>query len=106
MGLNLKKYMTPFLEFRVGHLSMQKKALQSKLMEIKTYLEILNEEVDQSRFYLNLTFNDLPGENRQRVIVNLTQSYLNYSKQARIVVDLIGELDWQAHSTGSLFLDC
>ncbi|WP_116811182.1 hypothetical protein [Steroidobacter cummioxidans] len=94
-GLSVKKYTAPLLESKFALLSGLDTPLQNRLLEIRTNLNLLNEEVDQSRYYFQLTFNSgVTENNRSRAVDNLGQCYLNLASRAKNVADHIGQISW------------
>ncbi len=94
VGLSLKKYTLPYLESKMDHLGMVPEKLQAQMLAIKAHLEIINEEVDLARFYMEKTF-DSSLEEAIRSIVdqNLTGRYKAVTTGAKHTVDLINKLD-------------
>ena len=92
-GLTLKKYLVPLLDSRIPSLWFFESRFQQILLEVRTELNLLNEEVDQARYYFGLTFTKLEGDSRSRVDQNLTQSYLQIAKRAKLAAVKIGELE-------------
>ncbi len=93
-ALNLKKYTIPLLESKYSLLSAYDTSFQNRMFEISTHMSMLNEDVDQARYYFQLTFNEMSDDNHERVVNNLIDSYLSYSNRARIIVNHIGEITW------------
>ena len=92
-ALTLKKYFAPLLDSRIPSLWYLDSRLQQLLLEVRSELNLLNEEIDQARYYFGLTFTNLDSENHSRVSGNLTESYRQIAKRARLTADKIGELE-------------
>ncbi len=91
--LSLKKYLTPLLDTKIGGLSWLNEESRNKLLQLKIYLSVLGEEIDQSRFYYSLTFQSgITPENHQVASESVAQSYRNYVSQAKMITDLIGTI--------------
>jgi hypothetical protein len=89
-GLMLKKHALPILDSYLTLLPALDKVLQNRLVDIKTNLNLLNEEVDEARFYFRLTFNGkLSEENYARVLLNFKDHVQNFSSRAKNVADKI-----------------
>lgn len=88
-ALSVKKYALPLLDTRVASLWELEEKLQNHLLEVRANLDLLNEEVDQARYYFGLTFESLGEENRRRVDTNLMGCYLNIARRAKILVEKI-----------------
>jgi hypothetical protein len=92
-GLSLKKYPVPLLESKFALLSGFNTPFQNRLLEIRTNLNMLHEEVDQARFYHQLTFN--PTEDNYEIVRNnLFNTYREYAFRAKILIDHIGQIRW------------
>ena len=92
-ALSLKKYPTSSFDARSAMLLNTK--LQNRLSEIRVYLSLFNDEVDQARYYSQQTFNSSISEsNLERVRHNLSESQKNASAAAKIIVDHIGKIEW------------
>ena len=89
-GLQLKKFHAPLLDGKLGQLGAFDVQTQDVLFEIRTHLNIINEDIDQYRFYFNQTFNSgLSEQNRTLIRENIDGAYENIGQQARICADLI-----------------
>lgn len=98
-GMSLKRYPVPFLKAHLNDVESLPDIVQPLLLEIHTQLEILDAELQTSRYYFELTFNpSITGPQRDRVEGNLLAAYQNYSNVARVIVDRINELErvWQS----------
>ncbi len=94
-GLTIKKYLVPLLDSKFESLSKFDSAFQRNLVEIGAHLHLLNEEVDEARYYFRLTFDSgLSTENRSVVHENLGNAYRNYSTQAKLIANIISRMKW------------
>lgn len=92
-GYSLKKYELPFLDSKIVNLTVFDESFQNHILEIKTQLKLIHEEIDQAKFYFEKTFDStLSTENYQTIRDNLEDSYGNLSRQSRNLADRIGEL--------------
>ena len=90
VALNLKKYSLPFLESNMDSISLLDTKLQRLIVQIRARLNSINEEIDLSRFYYEKTFDStLPDYSSEVIKNNLNQSYINISRQCRIMIDQI-----------------
>lgn len=93
-GLTLKKYAVPLLDARLATLTSLPTSIQVLLLEVRTHLRMLDEEVDDARYYFQLTFDPkVTGTNRQAVEQNLESGYRQYGDRARIVAEKIVKLE-------------
>lgn len=92
-GLELKKYLVPLLDSRIPSLWFFESRFQHLLLDVRAELNLLNEEVDEARYYSRLTFTKLEGDNQSRVESNLIASYRQIARRAKITVDKISELE-------------
>jgi hypothetical protein len=88
-GTMLQHYPVPLLDARVAALWSFDNFFQRQLLEIRRNVSILDDVVDRSRKYFDLTFSKLEGDNYQLVNENLTQTYALYAERAMTIVDLI-----------------
>ena len=93
-GLTLKKYAVPLLDARLAVLTSLPTSIQVLLLEVRAHLRMLDEEVDDARYYFQLTFDPkVAGTNRQAVEQNLENGYRQYGDRARIVAEKIAKLE-------------
>jgi hypothetical protein len=92
-ALSLKKYPASSFDARSAILLDTK--LQTRLSEIRVYLNLFNEEVDQARYYSQQTFNSSISENNlERVRYNHSECQKNAATNAKIIADHIDEIEW------------
>jgi len=87
--LTLRKYAVPLLDARVSALWELAPRLQDDLLEVRAYLELFNDDVEQTRFYFQLSFQDLTEQNREILKQNLAGSYKAVASRGRVIVDKI-----------------
>lgn len=88
----LQHYPVPLLDARVSALWTFDTAFQRDLLAIRRNVGLLDDIVDRSRKYFDLTFTNLDGDNPQLVRANLNQCYELYADRAIAVVEQIVEL--------------
>jgi len=88
-GTMLQHYSVPLLDARVSALWSFDTSFQRQLLEIRRNVAILDDVVERSRKYFDMTFTKLEGDNYQLVTQNLTQTYELYAERAMIIVDQI-----------------
>jgi hypothetical protein len=88
----LQYYPIPLLDARVSALWSFDTSFQRQLLEIRRNFAILDDVVDRSRKYFDMTFTKLEGNNHELVAGNLTQTYAVYAERAVIIVNLIKSL--------------
>jgi len=91
-GTVLQYYPIPLLDARVSALCSFDTSFQRQLLEIRRNFAILDDVVDRSRKYFDMTFTKLEGNNHELVAENLTQTYEIYAERAMIIVNLIKSL--------------
>lgn len=97
-GLGLKTHYAPLLNSKIGQLGSFPVELQSLLLEIHSRLAMLNEEIEQYRFYFQQTFSSsISEENHKLIVNNIGGSYAAVRIQARMICDFID----RANSLGS-----
>jgi len=89
-GIGLKTHRAPLLEAKIAQLGAFSTEFQNLLLDIHSRLNIVNEEIEQYRFYFRQTFSENLSElNRNLILENIQGSYQAVSVQARIICDLI-----------------
>jgi hypothetical protein len=91
-GTVLQYYPIPLLDARVSALWSFDTSFQRQLLEIRRNFAILDDVVDRSRKFFDMTFTKLEGNNHELVAGNLTQTYEVYAERAMIIVNLIKSL--------------
>lgn len=89
----LQKYPVPVLDARVSALWSFDTSLQRRLLDLRTRLELLNDLVDRSRKYSDMTFTKLEHGNYKLVVENVEQTYVEYAESAKQIVDLVEQLE-------------
>jgi hypothetical protein len=87
----LQHYPVPLLDARVSALWTFDTEFQRRLLEIRRNVALLDDIVDRSRKYFDLTFTKLEGDNHQLVRANLNQCYELYADRATTVVEQIAQ---------------
>lgn len=90
-AIALQKYGIPMLDSRISALWSLESQLQHLLLEIRTSVDLLNDLVDRSRYFSDLTFTHLEGNMFQKAVENAEQTYAQYAKQARRLVERAAE---------------
>lgn len=91
-GTMLQHYPVPPLDARVSALWSFETSLQRQLLEIRRNVAMLDDIVDRSRKYFDMTFTKLEEENHLAVSENLTQTYVMYAERAISIVEQIKSL--------------
>lgn len=92
-GFSLKKLHLPFLESKIDFLPLFSSQFQSLIYNIRSGIQIINEDVENGVFYHRLTFDSsLTSENHERVLENIKSGYENMRTQAKTAVEKISEL--------------
>lgn len=87
-GKMLQKYPVPLLDARVSALWTFETSFQRQLLSIRQNLHLLDDLVDRTRTYHDITFT-IEGTNHDRVLGNLDDAFDFYAERAVRVVDLI-----------------
>ncbi len=85
----LQRYSAPLLDSRVNALWSFETSFQRKLLEIKHHMALLDDLVDRSRKYFDLTFTKLEGDNHRLAAENLKQVCYEYGHRAELLVGKI-----------------
>ncbi len=91
-NISAQKIVVPLLDARVSSLWYLENPVQILLLDIRSSINLLNEIVDQSRYYSGLTFGKLEGGNYELVVENLDGCHRQYAERARRIVGKIKEL--------------
>ena len=85
----LQHYPVPLIDARVSAIWSFDTSFQRQLLAIRRNMAILDDVVDRSRTYFDMTFTKLEDGNYALIDGNLTQTYEVYAERAEIIVDLI-----------------
>ena len=92
-GISLRKNSLYLLETNMGVLAKFDSISRGRLLEIKTRVEFLNEIIEDSRYYYQLSFqNGISSGNYDIANSNMIDSYKFYASRARDVIKIIGEI--------------
>jgi len=91
-GTMLQKYLVPVLDTRVAALWSFETSFQRELLAIRQHLGLLDDIVDRSRKYFDMTFTKLEEDNYRLVTENLEQCYSLYAERAERIVTMIRKL--------------
>jgi hypothetical protein len=89
-GLALKTCSLAFLESNIGRLCEFDNTFQRKTLEIRTQVEMLNQDVAEAQDYLRRTFDSsVSSENQQIIADNLDAKYQRVRRASMRIADLI-----------------
>ena len=88
-SIRLQNYATPLLDARVSALWSFSTEAQRTLLELKAAMGFIEDAVDQSRYFNELTFKDLPSVNHDIAVRSVDEYFVLYAKRARRAVELI-----------------
>ena len=92
-GLSLKKYSLSLLDTSMASFSKFDPIFRSHLLEIKTRIGFLNEIIDDTRYYYQLSFqNGISSENYAIANTNMINSHKFYASRARDIIGIIGKI--------------
>ena len=81
-----------FVDTRVSTFHLMPSNVQLQLLSIRADVKLIDDLVDQSRTYFQLTFGKLENGNYSIVVENLRGVYDEYLKRCRIAADKIHRL--------------
>lgn len=91
--LSLKAFNFPFLDSQISNLSLFDAEFQNRILEIKTQVNFINEDIELSRFYFEKTFDSsITEENHEIISKNLKNAYQDVGEKACRIVDSITKL--------------
>lgn len=94
IGIILQKYPVALLDSRVAALWSFRTDIQRRLLQIRTDIELLNDIVDRSRYYSDLTFTQI-GQNFDLIRENVLSCYDQYFARAKKIVDQIHDIKFR-----------
>lgn len=87
--LRLQKYGTPLLDARVSALWTFDTEAQRLLLEIKTAIGFLDDAVEQTRYFNELTFKEMSSVNHKIAVESARSCITTYGERGHQVVELI-----------------
>lgn len=92
-GLSLRKHSLAMMDANLKSVGDFDPIFRGRVLEIKTRLEFLNEIIDDTRYYFQLSFqNGITPENYQIANANLIQTYKFYAARAKDIIEIIGKV--------------
>ena len=91
-AMTLVKFALPFVDARVSAFHSMAGTVQLQLLSARADVRLLDDLVDQSRMYFQLTFGEFKGTNYTIVLENVRGVYDHYMKRCRIAADRIHRL--------------
>jgi hypothetical protein len=88
-GYRLKLFLLPFLESQIDSMSMFDLGFQRDVMKLKVNISLLNDEINNSRFYYDKTFENLTQNNYDIIKKNVSDSYKNIARVSKVLVEKI-----------------
>ena len=88
----LPKVAVPFVDARVTAVQSMANNIQLQLFSIRSDVRLIDDLVDQSRIYFQLTFGKVEGHHYAAVVDNLRGVYYQYEKRCRMTADRIHKL--------------
>jgi len=85
----LQKYPVPLVDQCLASLKMFEVDFQSKILQIRRNISLLESIVDQSREFYRLTFVELSDANHKIIQDNLKQTYSEYAERAKTIIDQV-----------------
>lgn len=88
--LALKTYSVPYLTAIIDEVSVLTQEWQRNVFEIKTRLDILNQEIENAMYFFRLTFDaECMKSNNAAIESNIMTSYSAVDRQCQLLVDNI-----------------
>jgi hypothetical protein len=91
-GLNVKKYLVPYLDANVGELGVFDEESRAAILDIRAQLDLFNEEVDEARLNFRMTFEITDPGNHEAVVQNVENCYRNLGQMAKQIADRISSV--------------
>src|SRR5207244_4152106 len=88
-AISLKAFELPYVRSKLGDLELFSETVRQRILEILFRISILNQQVEDSRFYYKLTFDSgLSEENHSSVSKQVISTYDNVCEQAKLIFEL------------------
>lgn len=92
-GVAVKKYRLPYIDSRVADLGLFDEEPRALIMDIRSNVDLFNEQVDEARFYFKLTYESgISEENHHRAARGAEKSCQNLGTRAREIIDRVNRL--------------
>ncbi len=93
ISLGLKTFSLPLTDSLLENISILDSEFQRKILEIKAQVDMLNQEIENSKYYFNLTFNpESLSINKDVLRTNIKSSYNMIQEKCKYIVGLISEI--------------
>ena len=93
MSLGLKTFSTPLIDSLLENISIFDSEFQRKILEIKAQVDMLNQEIENSKDYFYFTFNpESLSANKDILRANMKSSYNQIQEKCKYIVNLINEI--------------
>lgn len=91
--LGLKSFSLPFVESNLSNLWVFEDSFQAGILSVRERVQMLNEEIELSKHFSDLTFNpDVMATNAQIINDNQKKSYKLIGEQCKMIVELIDKI--------------
>ncbi len=92
-AITVRKYLTPFLDAHISNIGLFSCELQVKVIEFKTQIALLNDQVDEAKTYRSMTFDsDISNENYYAVCKDLEKTYKFIGDRSKTIADAINHI--------------
>lgn len=92
-GLAVKKYRLPYIDSRVADLGLFDEQSRALILDIRSNVDLFNEQVDEAWFYFRLTYESgVSEENHRRAALGAEKSYQNLATRAREIIERVNRL--------------
>ncbi len=89
----LKIYSLPFFDSKISSIPLLDIKLQNSIIQIRSQINLLNQEIEQSQFYFKLTFDsNLEDKNFEIITNNMEEIYRNICSKSRRITNSISDL--------------
>ncbi len=89
-GYHQKTYSLPFFDSKMSSIPLLDNELQNLILQIRSQINLLNQEIEQVQFYFKLTFDSNLGDTNAEIVnINLEGGYRNICSKSRFIAGLI-----------------
>lgn len=90
IGLNVKPFSMPFLESVLGDLFLFNVEFQRRILEVRSQISILNQDIDLTMSYHRMTFNlSSSDKNKDIILQNINSGHIEIANRCKSIANKI-----------------
>lgn len=91
LSLSLKKYRLAFLDSKVNEISMLNTDFQRVILDIKAWLDLINDEIENTRKYHYMTFDSSISYESHEIVKE--QIYNNFENIQEMIISIVNKIE-------------